>query len=85
MAACFGLIISGRLVQTDFQQIDENKFLVNIPDADNINYLVKILSENIQRTFENLITIFLGHILDWNCTIAFRNGGSGVLELARSA
>jgi protein Hikeshi len=42
--ACFGLIISGRLVQTDFQQIDETKFLINIPEADNINYLVAFLT-----------------------------------------
>lgn len=43
MSSCFGLIVSGRLVQTDFQQIDENKFLINILDADNINYLVTFL------------------------------------------
>lgn len=31
-------------VQTDFQQIDENKFLLNIPDADNINHVVVFLT-----------------------------------------
>ena len=47
MASCFGLIISGRLVQTDFQQIDSTKFLINISDADNINYLVTFLTGSI--------------------------------------
>lgn len=39
-----GVIVSGRLVQTDFQRIDENKFLINIPDADNINHVVVFLT-----------------------------------------
>ncbi|KAG5679504.1 hypothetical protein PVAND_009067 [Polypedilum vanderplanki] len=47
MASCFGLIISGRLVQTDFQQIEETKFLTNIADADNINYIVTFLTGSI--------------------------------------
>lgn len=44
MSSCFGLIVSGRLVQTDFQLVEDNKFLINIPDADNINYLVISIS-----------------------------------------
>lgn len=38
-----GLIVSGRLVQTDFQQIKENQFIITIPDADNINHIVIFL------------------------------------------
>jgi hypothetical protein len=45
--ACFGLIISGRLVQTDFQQIDATKFITNITDADSINYIVTFLTGSI--------------------------------------
>lgn len=40
----FGAIVAGRLVQTDFQQIEENKLLLSIPDADNLNYLVIFLT-----------------------------------------
>ncbi|CRL03237.1 CLUMA_CG016162, isoform A [Clunio marinus] len=40
----FGAIVSGRLVQTDFQQIEETKLLLNIPDADNLNHLVIFLT-----------------------------------------
>lgn len=36
----FGLIVAGRLVQTDITQVSENQFLFNIPDADDINHLV---------------------------------------------
>lgn len=43
----FALIISGRLVQTDFQQIEDGKFLINIPDADNINFLVTFLTGSV--------------------------------------
>ncbi len=58
MASLFGLIISGRLVQTDFQQIEENKFLINIADADNINYLVNILADFDWNHFERQNLIF---------------------------
>jgi len=42
-----GLIVSGRLVQTDFQQITENKFLITVPDADNINHVVIFLTGSV--------------------------------------
>nr|CAG4649668.1 EOG090X0D82 [Scapholeberis mucronata] len=40
----FGLIVSGRLVQTNFEQISETQFVITIPDADNINHLVVFLT-----------------------------------------
>lgn len=40
----FGIIVSGRLVQTDFQPVDSNKFLVSIPEADALNHIVVFLT-----------------------------------------
>ncbi|XP_014600092.1 PREDICTED: protein OPI10 homolog [Polistes canadensis] len=42
-----GIIVSGRLVQTDFQQIGENQFLITVLDADNINHIVVFLTGTI--------------------------------------
>lgn len=42
-----GIIVSGRLVQTDFQQIGETQFLITVPDADNINHIVVFLTGTI--------------------------------------
>ena len=42
-----GCIVSGRLVQTDFQQIEQTKWLINIPEADSINYVVVFLTGQI--------------------------------------
>ncbi|XP_017770182.1 PREDICTED: protein OPI10 homolog [Nicrophorus vespilloides] len=42
--AMFGLIVSGRLVQTEFQQISETQFLTTILDVDNINHIVLFLT-----------------------------------------
>ncbi|XP_058800818.1 protein OPI10 homolog [Phymastichus coffea] len=39
-----GLIVSGRLVQTDFAQITDHHFLITVPDADNINHVVVFLT-----------------------------------------
>ncbi|XP_046360663.1 protein Hikeshi-like [Haliotis cracherodii] len=40
----FGIIIAGRLVQTDLQQVSETQFLFNISDADNINHVVLFMT-----------------------------------------
>jgi len=40
----FGIIVSGRLVQTDLQTVSETQFLFNIPDADNINHVVVFMT-----------------------------------------
>lgn len=40
----FGVIVSGRLVQTDFQQCDQTKFATTITDADSINHVVVFLT-----------------------------------------
>ncbi|XP_060065016.1 protein Hikeshi-like [Ylistrum balloti] len=40
----FGLIISGRLVQTDPQQLAETQFVFSIPDVDSVNHVVVFLT-----------------------------------------
>lgn len=42
--AMFGLIVSGRLVQTQFQQINETQFITTILEADNVNHIVVFLT-----------------------------------------
>ncbi|KAJ8927817.1 hypothetical protein NQ314_019699, partial [Rhamnusium bicolor] len=42
--AMFGLIVSGRLVQTEFQPITTTQFVTTINDADNINHIVVFLT-----------------------------------------
>ncbi|CAG2179853.1 unnamed protein product [Oppiella nova] len=40
----FGLIVSGRLVQTDFVSVDVNKCLITIQNADDINHVVVFMT-----------------------------------------
>lgn len=40
----FGIIVAGRLVQTDFQMVGETQFLVNIAEADSINHIVVFMT-----------------------------------------
>nr|CAI5824956.1 unnamed protein product [Callosobruchus analis] len=42
--AMFGVIVSGRLVQTEFTPISDTQFVTTIQDADNINHLVVFLT-----------------------------------------
>ncbi|CAH2011744.1 unnamed protein product [Acanthoscelides obtectus] len=42
--AMFGVIVSGRLVQTEFTPISDRQFVTTIPDADNINHIVVFLT-----------------------------------------
>ncbi|XP_064106688.1 protein OPI10 homolog [Macrobrachium nipponense] len=44
MTNLFGIIVSGRLVQTNFEQVGETQFLTVIPEADNINHVVVFLT-----------------------------------------
>ncbi|ESO99580.1 hypothetical protein LOTGIDRAFT_141873 [Lottia gigantea] len=40
----FGVLVSGRLPQTDCQQVGETQFMFNIPEADNINHVVVFMT-----------------------------------------
>lgn len=40
----FGVIVSGRLAQVDFQNVEANKFLITLPDADTINHIVVFMT-----------------------------------------
>ncbi|XP_018318513.1 protein OPI10 homolog [Agrilus planipennis] len=42
--AMFGIIVSGRLVSTDYQPINERQFITTILDADNVNHVVVFLT-----------------------------------------
>ncbi|CAL4062998.1 unnamed protein product [Meganyctiphanes norvegica] len=44
MSNLFGLIVSGRLVQTNFEQVGETQFLTTVTEADNINHVVVFLT-----------------------------------------
>ncbi|RIB10183.1 hypothetical protein C2G38_2132724 [Gigaspora rosea] len=39
----FGCIIAGRLIQTNLQQVDVNKYVFEIPDAGTVNHIVVFL------------------------------------------
>lgn len=40
----FGLILSGQLVQTDFQLVGKKQFLINVTKAESVNHLVVFLT-----------------------------------------
>lgn len=44
MSGMFAVLVSGRLVQTDFQQVDTNKFLINIPNVDEVNHIAVFMT-----------------------------------------
>ncbi|XP_065072153.1 protein Hikeshi-like [Rhopilema esculentum] len=44
MAGMFGCLVSGRLVTTDFTQINEKQVVFNLPDCESINHVVIFLT-----------------------------------------
>jgi len=40
----FGVLITGRLVQTDFRMIADDKIVINIPDADDVKHIVVFMT-----------------------------------------
>ena len=44
MSGMFAVLVSGRLVQTDFQQVDSNKFLINIPNINEVNHFAVFMT-----------------------------------------
>lgn len=44
MAGMFGLIVAGRLVQTDFCIVSEREVAIEIADAESINHLTLFLT-----------------------------------------
>ncbi|CAG5104338.1 Similar to AAEL010953: Protein OPI10 homolog (Aedes aegypti) [Cotesia congregata] len=69
-----GIIVSGRLVQTDFQQISENQFLINVPDADNVNHIVIFLTGYISNNKPSAIF----RISDLKKNHEFENANLGI-------
>ncbi|KAK2718310.1 protein OPI10 homolog [Artemia franciscana] len=47
MASMFGVIAAGRLVETDFSQISEARFLKNIADVETVNHLVIFMTGSV--------------------------------------
>ncbi|XP_063988155.1 protein OPI10 homolog isoform X1 [Diachasmimorpha longicaudata] len=43
----FGIIVSGRLVDTNVLRMNDTQFLVTVPDADNVNHIVVFLTGNV--------------------------------------
>ncbi|GMT06648.1 hypothetical protein PENTCL1PPCAC_28822, partial [Pristionchus entomophagus] len=44
MSGMFGLVVAGRLVQTDFRIVSDREAVIEIPDADSINHIVLFLT-----------------------------------------
>ncbi|XP_025410211.1 protein OPI10 homolog [Sipha flava] len=42
--AMFGLLVSGRLVRTDFERLEETKFMITINSAESVNYICVFLT-----------------------------------------
>ncbi len=40
----FGLLVSGRLVCTDFRQVDATHVVIDVPDPDSIHHVVVFLT-----------------------------------------
>ncbi|KAF9921515.1 hypothetical protein FBU30_008413 [Linnemannia zychae] len=53
----FGCIVAGRLVQTNLQQVDVNKFTFQLDDAEAINHIVVFLLGTIPFTYGTAATV----------------------------
>ncbi|OZJ06945.1 hypothetical protein BZG36_00138 [Bifiguratus adelaidae] len=63
----FGCIVAGRLVQTNLQQVDVNKWIFELPEAASINHIVVFLLGTIPFEPGNAATVhFLWPGKDWH-------------------
>ncbi|KAJ2809131.1 hypothetical protein H4R20_000371 [Coemansia guatemalensis] len=82
----FGCIVAGRLVQTNLQQVDVNKYVFELPEAHSINHVVVFLLGTIPFEPGYAATV---HLLwpnkDWQMLGALSNDKPSAIFRLRSA
>ena len=61
----FGLLISGRLVDTNFREVDATHAVIDVLDADSFNHVV------VSSTFLKKFVYLLTYLFYFRCSIVF--------------